>query len=133
MVRFSIIRKKNVVFHLLTFELKFLTWETTSKPWSRFLILDVSINDSEFVLLNLWNGKEKEQIKVLNYLFALLTTFNINPNNRLVMTGNLIYIFNSKLDAAGRDSTLKRKYLAELIKLKEACGICDIRKIRNKK
>ena len=52
--------KKNVVLHLLTFELKFLTWETTRKPWSRFLILDVSINDSEFVLLNLWNGNTRK-------------------------------------------------------------------------
>ena len=49
---------------------------------------------------------------MLNYVFALLTTLNINLNNRLVMTGNLIYLFNSKLNAAGRDSTLKRKYLA---------------------
>ena len=49
---------------------------------------------------------------MLNYVFALLTTLNINLNNRLVITGNLIYPFNSKLDAVGRDSTLKRKYLA---------------------
>ena len=36
------------------------------------------------------------------------------------MAGNFNLFFNSKLDAAGGNSTLKRKSLAELIELKEA-------------
>ena len=47
----------------------------------RILILDVSINDSEYILINLYNANtEKEQIEVLSNLFALLKTFDINPN-----------------------------------------------------
>ena len=52
--------KKMWCFICLLSSWSFLTWETTRKPWSRFLILDVSINDSEFVLLNLWNGNTRK-------------------------------------------------------------------------
>ena len=44
------------------------------------LILDVSINDSEYILINLYNANtEKEQIDVLNNMFVLLEKFDINP------------------------------------------------------
>ena len=45
------------------------------------------------------------------------------------MTGD----FNSKLNAAGGNPTLKRKSLAKLIELKEAYCLCDIWTIRNTK
>ena len=41
--------------------------------------------------------------------------------------------FNSKLDAAGGNPTLKRKSLAQHIQRKEAYDFCDIWIIRNKK
>ena len=48
-------------------------------------ILDVSINDSEHILINLYNdNKEKEKINVCSNMFALLKKFNINkktPDN----------------------------------------------------
>ena len=46
------------------------------------LILDVSINDSEYILINLYNAStEKEQIDVLNNMFQLLEKFDKNPKN----------------------------------------------------
>ena len=54
----------------------------------RILILDGFINDSEYILINLYNANtEKEQIEVLRKLFALLKTFHINPNKRIIMGG----------------------------------------------
>ena len=45
------------------------------------LILVVSINDSEYILINLYNAHtEKEQIDVLSNLFQLLEDFDTNPN-----------------------------------------------------
>ena len=46
----------------------------------RILILDVSVNDSEYILINLYNANtEKEQINVFSNMFALLKKFDINP------------------------------------------------------
>ena len=45
----------------------------------RILILDVSVNDSEYILINLYNANtEKEQINVFSNMFALLKKFDIN-------------------------------------------------------
>ena len=94
----------------------------------------VSINDSEYILINLYNGNtEKEQIKVLSNLFALLKTFDIDLDKRIFMAGNFNLFFNSKLDAAVGNKTLKRKSLAKLIRLQVAYDLCDIWKIRNTK
>ena len=109
---------------------KFTVKKQQTDHSGRILILDVSINDSEYILINLYNANtEKEQIEVLSNLFALLKTFDINPNKHIIMTGD----FNSKLNAAGGNPTLKRKSLAKLIELKEAYCLCDIWTIRNTK
>ena len=56
------------------------------------LILDASINDSEYILINLYNDNtEKEQIEVLSNLFALLKTFSIDPNKHVIKAGILSY------------------------------------------
>ena len=72
-------------------------------------------------MINLCNANtEKEQSEVLNNLFALSKTFDINPNKHIIMAGDFNLFLNSKLDAAGGNPTLRRKSLAKLIKLKEA-------------
>ena len=75
----------------------------------RILILDVSINDSEYILINLYNAiTENEQIDVLSSLFDLLEEFYISLTNELVMTGDFNMFFNSKLEAQGRNPNLKQ-------------------------
>ena len=72
-------------------------------------------------MINLYNtNTEKKQIEVLSNLFAQLKTFDINLNKHIILAGDFNLFFNSKLDAAGGNTTLKRKYLAKLIELKEA-------------
>ena len=45
----------------------------------RILILDVSVNDSEYILINLYNANtEKEQINVFSNMSALLKMFDVN-------------------------------------------------------
>ena len=98
------------------------------------LILNVSLNDSGYILIKLYSANtEKEQTEVLGNLFALLKTFDINPNKHIFMTGDFNLFFNSKLDAAGGNPTLKRKPLAKLIELKEGYDSCDIWRVRNTK
>ena len=84
-------------------------------------------------MINLYNANtEKEQIEVLSNLFALLKTFDINPNKH-IMAWDFDLFFNSKLDTAGGNPTLKRKSLAHCIERKEAYDLCDIWRIRNTK
>ena len=100
----------------------------------RILILDVSVNDSEYILINLYNANtEKEQINVLGNMFVLLEKFDINPNKQIIMAGDFNLFFNSKLDAQGKYPTIKRKSLAKLIKLKESYDLCDIWRVSNTK
>ena len=47
----------------------------------RILILNVSINDSEQILIKYNANAEKDQIDVLNNMFVLLEKFDINPKN----------------------------------------------------
>ena len=48
----------------------------------RILVLDICVNDSEYVLINLYNAKtEKEQINILINIFLILEMFDINPKN----------------------------------------------------
>ena len=65
------------------------------------LILNVSINDSEYILINLYNANtENEQINVLS-----------SPIKQLVMTGNFNLFFNSELEAQGGNPIVKIKNL----------------------
>ena len=69
----------------------------------------------------------------MSNLFALWKTFDIDPNKHLIMVGDFNLFFNSKLDAAGGNPTIKRNFLAKYIELKEAYDLCHIWRIRNTK
>ena len=68
----------------------------------------------------------------MSNLFALLKTFDIDQNKHIIMAGDFNLFFNSKLDAASGNPTLKIKSLAKLIELKEAYDLCDIRNTKVK-
>ena len=100
----------------------------------RILILPVSINDSEYILINLYNANtENEQIDVLSSLFELLEEFDISLTKQLVMTGDFNLFFNSKLEAQGGNPTLKKDSLAEIIEFKETYDLCAVWRVRNTK
>ena len=63
----------------------------------RILILDVSVNDSEYILINLYNANtEKEQINVFSNMFVLLKKFDINKKKQIIMAGDFNLLFDSK-------------------------------------
>ena len=100
----------------------------------RILILDVSINDSEYILINLYNAiTENEQIDVLSSLFDQLEEFYISLTNELVMTGDFNMFFNSKLEAQGQNPNLKQKSFAKLIEFKGTYDLYDTWRVRNTK
>ena len=71
--------------------------------------VDVSVNDSEYILINLHNANnEKKQINVFSNMFALLKKFDINPKKQIIMAGDFNLLFDSKLDAQGGNPTMKK-------------------------
>ena len=91
----------------------------------RILILDVSVNHSEYILINLYNANtENEQINVFSNMFALLKKFNINPKRQIIMAGDFNLLFDSKLNVKGGNPTMKKKPLATLIEIKESYDLC---------
>ena len=99
------------------------------------VILDVSINYSEYILINLrnTNATENEQIDVLSSLFEILEEFDISSTKQLVMARDFDLFFNSKLNVQGGNPTLKNRSLAKLTEFKETYDLCDIWRVRNTK
>ena len=44
------------------------------------LVLDICVNESEYILINLYNAKTKKE-KIMINIFLLLEMFDINPKN----------------------------------------------------
>ena len=79
----------------------------------RILILDVTINNVNFVLINLYNANtETEQVSVLNNLFLLLEKFDVTLEKNLILAGDFNLFLNSKLDAKGGKPAIKKKILS---------------------
>ena len=80
----------------------------------RILILDVSINDSEYILINLYNANtENEQTNVLSSLSELLEDFDISLTKQLVMAGDFNLFFNSKIRSTRWESYLKKEIFSQ--------------------
>ena len=80
----------------------------------RILILDVSTNDSEYILINLYNANtENEQTNVLSSLSELLEDFDISLTKQLVMAGDFNLFFNSKIRSTRWESYLKKEIFSQ--------------------
>ena len=65
----------------------------------RILILDVSVSDFEYILVN----TEKEKINVLSNMFLLLEKFDTNKKKQLIMARYFNLLLEPKLDAQDRN------------------------------
>ena len=73
------------------------------------LILDVTINDVNFILINLYNANTKtEEVSVLNNLSSLLEKFDVTLEKNLIFADFNLF-FNSKFDAKGGKPAIKKK------------------------
>ena len=73
----------------------------------------MSINVSEYILITLYNANtENKQIDALSSFFELLEEFYIIRTKQLVMAGDFNLFFNSKLEAKGGKSYLKKEILS---------------------
>ena len=99
----------------------------------RVLVLDTRIDDSDFLLINIYNANtEKEQVSVLDELTTILSTFE-NTLNHVTFAGDFNIFFDASLDAKGGTPTLNSRSINKLIELNEKFDLCDIWRIRNPK
>ena len=63
----------------------------------QILILDVTINDVDFVLINLYNANtETEQLSALNNLSSLLENFDVTFEKNLILAEDFNLFLNAK-------------------------------------
>ena len=100
----------------------------------RILILDVKVDETNFVLVNIYNpNTETEQVATLHDLDKMLETIKDLYDKHIVLAGDFNFFFDTSLDSYGGKPTLKKKSIAKFIELKEKFDLCDIWRIRNPK
>ena len=95
----------------------------------QILILDVTINDADFVLINLYHANtETEQVSVLNNLSSLLPNFDVSLEKKSILAGDFNLFSESKLDAKGGKPVIK-KSLSKTYSVKKVCGIWRVKNL----
>lgn len=93
----------------------------------RILILNAKMDDSNYVLINLYNPNiEADQVNVLNELDSMVSSLNITPTAHIILGGDFNFIFDSNLEADGGNPKLKKKSLAKFFEIKNKFDLCDI-------
>ena len=92
----------------------------------RILILEATYDSKKLLLINLYNANtEKEQLEILSTLCNLLKNHNPDGNFHAIFSGDFNVIFDTVLDAAGGNPSLKKKSLAKIISITESLDACD--------
>ena len=98
----------------------------------RLQILSLNYENEKFLLVNIYNeNTEQKQIDLIIKLLTKLENFGELGDHKLIFGGDWNFIFNIDLDANRGSPTLKRKTIAEVIKLSEKYDLLDIFRIRN--
>ena len=98
----------------------------------RVLILDATINGSDYFLINFYNtNTEREQLTTIKNLNNLLKDFEDFHDKKVIFAGDFNLIFDRNLESAGGNPLLKKHSLSEIIKLNENLNLCDIWRVRN--
>ena len=97
----------------------------------RILILEISCNDTKYLLINLYNANtEADQLVTLDTLNELLDGHDIDGECHPIFGGDFNLIFDVLLDASGGNPTLKKRSVAKILNIIEKMDACDIFRIR---
>ena len=84
----------------------------------RVLILDATINGSDYLLINFYNANtEREQLTTIKNLNNLLKDFEDFHDKKVIFAGDFNLIFGKNLESARGNLLLKKHSLSEIIKL----------------
>ena len=98
----------------------------------RVLILDATINGSDYLLINFYNANtEKEKLTTIKNLNNLLKDFEDFHDKKVIFAGDFNIIFDKNLESAGGNPLPKKHSLSEIIKLNKNFNLCDIWRVHN--
>ena len=98
----------------------------------RILILQVNVQGSNYILINIYNANtEQQQLTVLNQLDEFLDTIEINRDTQILLGGDLNFIHDLLLDADRGKLSLKLMSIATMQDLTERHNLCDVWRVRN--
>ena len=98
------------------------------------LVLDVTIDGREYLLINLYNGNaQPEQLIILEGLSKILNDFQDLSEKNIIFAGDFNLLFDQKLESGGGNPILKKLVVSKLIELKESLNLGDIWQIRKPK
>ena len=108
--------------------------ETKNKKSGRILTLDVKVDETNFVLVDIDNLKtEIEQVATLHDLDKMLETIKDLYGKHTVLADDFNLFFGTSLDSYGSKPTLKKISIAKFIELKEKFDLCEIWRKTNPK
>jgi len=97
----------------------------------RLLILETSIDDDKFLLINLYNANtEVDQLTLFDLLVSKLDDINYDTNCKIIFGGDFNLIFDTILDASGGNPSLKKRSLTKLMKITQNLDVTDIFRVR---
>ena len=100
----------------------------------RILLVEATITDTVFVLINIYNGNtESEHLQTLSDLVSIIDKVEDIQSKNIVLGGDFNVIFDISIESLGGNPCLKKKSIAKLIQIKEKSDLCDIWRIRNPK
>ena len=98
----------------------------------RILIIEATIDEEDFILINLYNANtEKEQLETFENLLTLLDSFSFDDSKKIVFAGDLNLFFDPTLEASGGNPTLKKNSISKIHQILEQFDLLDIWRIRN--
>ena len=98
----------------------------------RYIILKCIIQDSPFLLINLYySNNENEQVQIIEKVTLAIENIDPNHSYNFVMGGNFNFIQHTVYDSDGGSLTLKMSSITELSQLQTSRDLVDIWRIRN--
>ena len=83
-------------------------------------ILDVEIDDENFILIKFYNPNTKaEQLKTLSKLMEMLSKLNLTQNNNIILVRGFDFLFNVKLENYGGNAVFKKSSVGKIFEMKE--------------
>ena len=101
---------------------------------AQILIIEALINDTEFMLINLYNANtQNDQSTTFSELTNLLENFNLTKNKPIIFADDFNLFLDRSLEAKGGFPCPEKQSLSKLLHMKEKLNLCDIWRMRNPK
>ena len=105
---------------------------TILDPMGRYIILNADINDSTYVLINVYApNKDKDHIEFVNNLLTTLKKENLDSEEKIIMRGDFNCPLNPAYDKKGGTLSLRKSVVAGIDCLQNELDLVDIWRNKN--